>query len=132
MRNERPSWFTNYVENVHQKSIKSTALCCPISLPSLNISGSLLNFESTQQLEILEIVLSVVCYSTIWLFLRWKHSGWRNKGITFEKKKRKQEQLILITTFHRQLHKSVFGDLQAVVFSYMKIFYHDYVFRKSV
>ena len=56
-----------------------------ISLPFLNITRSLVNFESTRQLEILETVLSVVAYIAIRLFLWWKHSGWGNQGITFEK-----------------------------------------------
>ena len=123
-------WTTYRTSEKYQ--INSPFFYYSISPPSLNISCSLLNFESTRQIEILETVLSVVSYCAICLFLWWKHSGWRNKGISFEKKKGKEKQLILITRFHHHLHKSVFGDLQTVLFSYMKIFFHYYVFRKPV
>ena len=78
-------WTTYRTSEKYQ--INSPFFYYPISQPSLNISHSLLNFESTQRLEILETVLSVVSYSAICLFSWWKHSGWRNKGITFEKKR---------------------------------------------
>lgn len=122
-------WTTYRTSEKYQ--INSPFFSYPISPPFLNITGSLVNFESTRQLEILETVLSVVSCSAVCLFSWWKHSGWRNKGIAFEKKG-KEEQLILITTFHHHLHKSVFGDLQTVLFSHMKIFSHYYVFRKPV
>ena len=88
-------WTTYRTSEKYQ--INSPFFCYPISLPSLNMSRSLLNFDSTRQLEILGTVLSVVSYSALCLFSWWKHSGWRNKGITFEKKG-KEEHSILITT----------------------------------
>ena len=75
-------WTTYRTSEKYQ--INSPFLWYSISLPSLNITCSLLHL-SQRQLEILETVLSVVSYIAIRLFLWWKHSGWRNQGITFEK-----------------------------------------------
>ena len=85
-------WTTYCTSEKYQ--INSPFFSYPISPPFLNITRSLVNFESTRHLEILETVLSVVSCSAVCLFSWWKHSGWRNKGITFEKKG-KEEQLIL-------------------------------------
>ena len=70
-------------------------------------------------------------YIAIRLFLWWKYSGWRNQGITFEKNRERGT----VDFYHKISSPPThicLGDLQTVLFSYMKIFFHYSVFRKPV
>ena len=53
-------------------------------------------------------------------------------GETKESLLKKRERGTVNFDHNISSHKSVFGDLQTVLFSYMKIFFHYYFFRKPV
>ena len=130
----RRSWFRNAVDNIPYIRKVSNQQPFPLVFHFPAIFKYYLQpftFLSQRQLEILETVLSVVSYIAIRLFLWWKYSGWRNQGITFEKNRERGT----VDFYHKISSPPThicLGDLQTVLFSYMKIFFHYSVFRKPV